>query len=339
MLLMIVLLQAWQAPLGQAVSRGKIEIGSKYVVALVKDGALPACSGALIAPDIVVTAAHCVFKTKYIREPLELKIPYPGSVVNASSPPRLLEVAKVIPVPTFVGQTDIPYSYDVDDIAFLFLKEPIPDFEEVKIADATLINRIKNEEFEIKYYGYGIQKVNPYTHDGNPYSVILRATNNPVGAKSPTAKDERVLYAKGTTPGFATCGGDSGGPGYITVNEITYLVSVISGAGGCDSLTYLPHTFSTLIYPHMEFLRNEYQLYTSEKATAKLKAKQEAEAKAAADKAAADKAAADKAAADKAAIAKTMKPTQTTTICIKGKTTATIKSVTPKCPVGFKKKP
>ena len=51
------------------------------------------------------------------------------------------------------------------------------------------------------------------------------------------------------------------------------------------------------------------------------------------------KAAADKAAADKAAIAKTMKPAQTTTICIKGKTTVTIKSVTPKCPVGFKKKP
>jgi hypothetical protein len=61
--------------------------------------------------------------------------------------------------------------------------------------------------------------------------------------------------------------------------------------------------------------------------------------KAIADKAAADKAALDKAIADKAAIAKTVKPAQTTIMCIKGKTTATIKGVKPKCPAGFKKKP
>jgi hypothetical protein len=72
--------------------------------------------------------------------------------------------------------------------------------------------------------------------------------------------------------------------------------------------------------------------------------------KLAADKAALDKAIADKVAADKAALdkaiawvalqmAKTGKPAQTTIICSKGKTTATIKGLKPKCPAGFTKKP
>jgi secreted trypsin-like serine protease len=337
-----VLLAVWQAPIGLAVSQGKIEVGSKFVVALVKDGvSTPACSGALITSDVVVTAAHCVFKTKYIQDPSGLKVTYPGSPVNSSAPPRLLEVSKVLPVPTFVGKTDVPYSYDVDDIAFLFLKEPIPDFEAVKIADSTLVNRIKNEEYEIKHYGYGIQKEKPYTLDGNPYSVILRATNNPVSAKSPAVKDERVLYSKGSIPGFATCGGDSGGPGYVTVSGITYLVSVIAGAGGCDSSIYLAHTFSNLIFPHIEFLQYEYQIYTSQKAAAELKAKQEAEAKAAAEVKAKQEAEAKAAAELKAkqeAEAKVAATKKTTITCVKGKLTKKVTAVKPKCPAGYKKK-
>jgi hypothetical protein len=281
--LISVLLAVWQAPLGQAISRGKIEVGSKFVVALLFDQfRFSSCSGALITSDIVVTAAHCVFKTKYIQEPSGLKISYPGSALRDPAVPRLLEVSKVLLPPTFVGETDIPYSFEVDDIAFLFLKEPIPDFETVKIADSTLVNRIKSEGYEIKHYGYGVQKDIPFTHDGNPYSVIQRATNlQNVMARN--AKNERVLYTNGTIPGFAICQGDSGGPGYVTLNGITYLVSVNSAAGGCDSSTHPSSTFSTVIFPHMEFLQYEYQLYTSQKAAAELKAKQKAEAKAAAD--------------------------------------------------------
>ena len=362
-LAIVTIVQIPQLPQAQSVSRGNIEIGSKFVVSLVKDGvSTPACSGALITSDIVVTAAHCVYKTKYIQEPSGLKISYPGSAVNASSPLRLLDVSKVLPVPTFVGKTDVPYSYDVDDIAFLFLKEPIPDFEAVKIADSTLINRIKSEEYEIKHYGYGIQKEKPYTLDGNPYSVILRATNNPVSAKSPAVKDERVLYSKGTVPGFATCGGDSGGPGYVTESGITYLVSVISGAGGCDSSTYLAHTFSTLIFPHLSFLQSEYKTYSVqkaaekaalelkeklEKAAAELKAKQEADAKAAAElkakqeadaKAAAELKAKQEAEAKAAAAALAAANKKTTITCVKGKLTKKVSAVKPVCPTGYKKK-
>ncbi len=321
----VTLFAGWQAPLVQAVSRGQIEVGSKFVISVIKDGILvPACSGALITSDIVVTAAHCFFKTKYVQDPSGLKITFPGSVVNSSVTPRLLAVSKVLTVPTFVGETNVPYSYDVDDIAFLFLTKPIPDFEPLKIADSTLISRIKNEELEIKHYGYGIQREKPYTLDGNPYSVTLKGTNNPVSAKSTTAKDERVLYSKGTTPGYATCGGDSGGPGYVTVNEITYIVSVISGAGGCDSSTYLAHTFSTLIFPHIDFLESEYQSYAMQKAAAELKARQEAE-----DKAAAELKAKQEADAKAAAKKKTI-------VCIKGKSSLKVIGKNPKCPAGYK---
>jgi len=89
------------------------------------------------------------------------------------------------------------------------------------------------------------------------------------------------------------------------------------------------------------------------KAAADLKAKQEAEAKtaadkaaadkaaadkAAADKAAADKAAADKAAADKAAADKAAADKKSTITCVKGKLIKKVTAVKPVCPQGYKKK-
>jgi hypothetical protein len=74
-----------------------------------------------------------------------------------------------------------------------------------------------------------------------------------------------------------------------------------------------------------------------DKVAAELKAKQEAEAKAAAEKAAAElkakQEAEAKAAAEKAAASK-----KTTIICIKGKLTKKVTAVNPKCPSGYKKK-
>ena len=91
----------------------------------------------------------------------------------------------------------------------------------------------------------------------------------------------------------------------------------------------------------------------AEKAAAELKAKQEAEAKAAAEKAAAElkakqeaeaKAAAEKAAAElKAkqeaeAAAKATAAKKITITCVKGKTVKKVTAVKPKCPTGYKKK-
>jgi len=347
-LAIVLLVQVPQTPQAQSVSMGNIEIGSKFVVSLVNNGEqTSACTGSLMSSDIVVTAAHCIHRTGYIAEPSKLSVALPGSVINSSVNPRLFQVAKIIPVPTFGWFTNGPdrYSVDVDDIAFLFLKEPVPNFEAVQIADSGLVTRIKNEEFEIKHYGYGLQKLNPYTKDGNPYSIILKAYNPPVSGKSPTANDERVIYSQGTIAGPALCSGDSGGPGYVTVSGITYLVSVTSGAGGCDSSYYGANTFSMLIFPHLSFLKTEYEVYSlqiaAEKKAAELKAKQEAEAKASAELKAKQEAEAKADAELKAkqeAAAKAAAAKKTTITCVKGKLTKKVIAVKPKCPMGYKKK-
>jgi V8-like Glu-specific endopeptidase len=366
----VLLLQVSNPPQAKSVSRGNIEIGSKFVVSLVKNGEQwSACSGSLMSSDVVVTAAHCVYGANYIAKPFGLSVTLPGSVINSSARPKLFQVEKIIVAPTFGRLVKNPnqYSVDVDDIAFLFLVEPIPSFEAVQIADSRLVTRMKNEELDIKHYGYGLQKQTPATLDGNPYSVILKATNNPVSGKSPSANDERVIYSKGTIPGPAICSGDSGGPGYVREGEKIYLVSVMSGAGGCDSSTNLAHTFSTLIYPHLSLLQSEYQLFSlqksAEKSALELKAKQEADAKAAAElkanqeadaKAAAElkakqeadaKAAADKIIADAKveaerilAAARAATTKKTTINCVKGKLTKKVTAVKPKCPSGYKVK-
>ena len=71
----------------------------------------------------------------------------------------------------------------------------------------------------------------------------------------------------------------------------------------------------------------------ADKAAAELKAKQDAEAKIAADKAAADLKAKQDAAAKASAATK-----KTTITCVKGKLTKKVTAVKPVCPKGYKKK-
>jgi hypothetical protein len=78
---------------------------------------------------------------------------------------------------------------------------------------------------------------------------------------------------------------------------------VTSGAGGCDSSLGLGSAFSMLIFPHLSFLKTEYQNYSLQIA-------------------------AEKAAGQK----------KTTITCSKSKLTKKVTAVKPKCPAGYKKR-
>jgi hypothetical protein len=105
--------------------------------------------------------------------------------------------------------------------------------------------------------------------------------------------------------GVANCGGDSGGPSYLVKEQKYYYVGNISGAGGCDSDTYLPSTFSELLYPHLTFMNSEFAKFQIETA-----------------------------AADKTASLKI----KTSIVCVRGKVIKKITSINPKCPIGYKRK-
>lgn len=76
----------------------------------------------------------------------------------------------------------------------------------------------------------------------------------------------------------------------------------------------------------------------ADQAAAELKAKEEAEARAAFEKAAIENSIRDKAAADKAAKDKAAATKKVTITCTKGKLTKKVTAVKPKCPTGYKKK-
>jgi len=95
------------------------------------------------------------------------------------------------------------------------------------------------------------------------------------------------------------------------------------------------------------WLVNQFEVYgpqfrakptTEAKAAAELKAKEEADARAAFEKAAIENAIRDKAAVDKAARDRAASIKKVTIVCTKGKLVKKVTAVKPKCPAGYKKK-
>lgn len=242
-----------------AISQGESALGTQLVLGLHKssDDSI-GCSAFMITDQIVGTAAHCLRDVFDLNKPKGVYVTKPGAPYNSQD---LVPVDKAMYVPTF-GGWKYDFSYDIDDVAFLFLKDPLIPGYQAQIATSEIVNQIKKQQLQVTTYGYGFQRSNPFQLDGNPYYVNLQATENPKNfPKSPIAKDDRVLYTAGSKPGPAICGGDSGGPTYSNVNGINYLVSVISGGGGCDSKDLPAHGFTMLLYPHIDWVMNEFSNY------------------------------------------------------------------------------
>jgi hypothetical protein len=160
-------------------------------------------------------------------------------------------------------------------------------------------------------------------------------------------------------------------------NEVIYVGTIFAGASWENAAKGImnPGDASvTVLWPFVSTLEEKYKEFLSEDAkNRELKARQEAEAKAAADKAAAElkakeeaevaaalkakeeaeakaaaelkatqeaeaKAVAEKLAAEKIAAAKLASAKKSTITCVKGKLTKKVTAVKPKCPVGYKVK-
>jgi len=172
------------------------------------------CSGAVIAPEIVLTAAHCLMGGGSI------------SVVSLDTRFRARRqmVVAVLPHPSFVPGTT-PRTQPGTDLALLRLAQPLPR----DIEPLTLGSGLWQGE-TITMAGYGLSAEN-----NKRTARRLRETQLVNAGNYTTQNTVKVAVdaeGRGETPGAGACRGDSGGPVLRGDARSRDLVGIVSWSSG-----------------------------------------------------------------------------------------------------------
>ncbi len=182
------------------------------------------CSGALIAPTLVLTVAHCV------QGGAEYKI----VEYSADQQPQLQDVKNVATHPQFNMQTMLAHRATAD-VALLQLKSPAKEKSAVLCAPQLPI--VQGARFTIA--GIGVTVRGDGKSGGTIRTAALIATGKPGSLQI------RLVDAagQGTRDGLGACTGDSGGPVFEDQPSGPVIIGVVSwstgpnGSAGCGGLT------------------------------------------------------------------------------------------------------
>jgi trypsin len=199
---------------GKSVQSGRFP----YAVA-VGDAKGADCGGTLIAPSVVLTAAHCVVED--VAEPGKLRVLAGTATISGHDP---LRVTAVYVHPLFRPAT---MHYDA---ALLFLEHPVTGVRTIALAQTSPL-----EGASVTAAGWGETREDATTLPDHLRSVVLQ-----VAGKRACGRGNKISGGYFTpsmmcagNPGRDTCAGDSGGPLVGMSNGHLVLVGITSFGFGC----------------------------------------------------------------------------------------------------------
>jgi hypothetical protein len=222
-----------------------------YVGLLVFDvGGAPAwrCSGALIAPDVVLTAGHCTdgadgariwFNERLQDDDGSFLVPdYPGGGVVAIEGTPYTNPEFQSDENPYGGGNGLP-AFAYRDVGVVVLDEPVYMDEMAELPDGGLVDTLKNKT-DIDFVGYGVQEM--IRGGGPPFWTGLR---NRMYAPSKLVSGKFVHSAEfmrlSLNPGGGkggTCFGDSGGPDLLGGTDTVLAVNSYVTNYNCAGVGY-----------------------------------------------------------------------------------------------------
>jgi endonuclease G len=211
------------AQIDQEVIGGAAAPAGKWpdTVAVLWDGE-QGCTGTLVAPNVVVTAGHCVGGGA------------PNGVLIAASKLSAPQEGETISV---MRAIDYPNSQNSIDAGILILSKPATKATPRPIASGWIKFDVKNGA-QVQLVGFGATD-----RDGNVSTDSLMEATTTItdyncsmsAGCSTAAKPDGELGAGGM--GIDTCPGDSGGPAYLLTEYGTFLIGITS-RGYDDNMYY-----------------------------------------------------------------------------------------------------
>jgi len=289
----------------------------------------PNCSAWLYSPRIVFTAGHCVHEQfqkpkKILRSASNTFVGKPGAVTTYVSTVSQVRASKIFAYDTFEWYNATAggsLSYK-DDFAVVVLEKPLANVETAGLATKQFLDDLisKNEFIETSGYGYqdNFRQKNSGTE---PKKARFQLVSFETGMKTVNEWKQKwyrsyfqedAAFVKLPKNGAAPCDGDSGSGYFYNDNgKFTYLgvMMGILGSPNCGLDTWT----DTAVGPFRPVYLDVDMVKLAEKYVV-----------------------------DNPYVEPKSKTAgfnnKITITCVKGKTTKKVSGITPKCPVGYKKK-